>query len=413
VRLLLDVSAVPARPVGAGVYTCRLAGALDRLGECDLHLLARRGDSERWREFAPGATVHGVVPPPRPARLAWEQVRAPALADQLGVDVWHGPHYTIPLRLRVPAVTTVHDLTFLKHPEWHERSKVVFFRKMIPASAARAAAIVAVSEATAKAIGDVLEPAAPVLTIAHGVDHDRFRPAPIGNPADLAALDPVGVRPPYIAFVGTIEPRKAVPTLVEAFARLAGDHPDLRLVVAGADGWGTEEARAAIAASGLATRIVRVRWVPDEALPALLRQAAAVAYPSHEEGFGLPALEALACGAPLVTSAESPMAEVAGPAALLVPPGNAGALAWALNRVLTDAELADRLRHDGPKSAAPYTWEASARLHLDAYRLAIKVAEERVGGAEATGRRSTVPLGAQERQNGWARRLLPGRRGHR
>jgi glycosyltransferase involved in cell wall biosynthesis len=376
VRLLLDVSAVPARPVGAGVYTCHLSGALDRLGECDLHLLARRGDGERWREFTPGATVHAVVPPPRPARLAWEQVRAPALADRLGVDVWHGPHYTIPLRLRVPAVTTVHDLTFLEHPEWHERSKVVFFRKMIPASAARAAAIVAVSEATAFAIGQVLEPAAPVLTIAHGVDHDRFRTAPLGNPADLAALDPLGVRPPYLVFVGTIEPRKAVPTLVEAFARLAGDHPDLRLVLAGADGWGTEEARAAITASGVATRILRVRWVPDEALLALLRQAAAVAYPSHEEGFGLPALEALACGAPLVTSADSPMAEVAGPAALLVPPGNAGALAWALNRVLTDAELADRLRQEGPRSAAPYTWEASARLHLDAYRLAIKVAEE-------------------------------------
>jgi glycosyltransferase involved in cell wall biosynthesis len=376
VRLLLDASAVPPRPAGAGVYTCRLAAALDRLGECDLHLLARRDDADRWPEIAPGATVHAVVPPPRPARLAWEQLRAPALAARLGVDVWHGPHYTVPLRLRVPAVTTIHDLTFFEHPEWHERSKVLFFRRMIPASTARAAAIVAVSGATAEAVEEALKPAAPVLTIAHGVDHDRFHPAPLGAPADLTALDPLGVRPPYIAFVGTIEPRKAVPTLVEAFARLAGDHPGLRLVLAGRDGWGTEEARAAIAASGVATRIVRVRWVPDGALPALFRQAAAVAYPSHEEGFGLPALEALACGAPLVTSAESPMAEIAGPAALLVPPGNAGALAWALNKVLTDTEIGDRLRREGPQSAAPYTWEASARLHLDAYRLAVKVAEE-------------------------------------
>ena len=376
-RLLLDVSAVPPRPAGAGVYTCRLAAALDGLGECDLHLLARRNDAARWHELAPKGTVHAVVPAARPARLAWEQLRAPALAARLAIDVWHGPHYTVPLRLTVPAVTTIHDLTFFEHPEWHERSKVVFFRKMIPASAARAAAIVAVSGATAEAIAEALEPEAPVLTIAHGVDHGRFRPAPAGDPADLAVLDPLGVRPPYIAFVGTIEPRKAVPTLVEAFARLAGDHPGLRLVLAGADGWGTEEARAAVAASGVATRIVRVRWAPDEALPALLRQAQAVAYPSHEEGFGLPALEALACGAPLVTSAESPMAEIAGPAALLVPPGNAGALAWALNRILTDEELADRLRREGPKSAAPYTWDASARLHLDAYRLAVKVAEER------------------------------------
>jgi glycosyltransferase involved in cell wall biosynthesis len=376
VRLLLDASAVPARPAGAGVYTCRLAGALDHLGECDLHVLARRNDADRWQEIAPGATIHPVVPPARPVRLAWEQIKAPKLATDLGIDVWHGPHYTVPLRLRVPAVTTIHDLTFFEHPEWHERSKVLFFRRMIPASTARAAAIVAVSSATAEAIEEALEPVAPVLTIAHGVDHDRFHPAPLGAPADLAALDSLGVRPPYIAFVGTIEPRKAVPTLVQAFARLAGDHPGLRLVLAGGDGWGTEEARAAIAASGVATRIVRVRWVPDEALPALFRQAAAVAYPSHEEGFGLPALEALACGAPLVTSAETPMAEIAGPAALLVPPGNAGALAWALNRVLSDTELGDRLRREGPRSAAPYTWEASARLHLDAYRLAVKVAEE-------------------------------------
>jgi len=383
VRLLLDVSAVPARPAGAGVYTCRLAAELDRLGECDLHLLARRGDADRWTALTPGATVWAVVPSARPARLAWEQVRAPALAAGLGIDVWHGPHYTIPLRLRVPAVTTIHDLTFFAHPEWHERAKVVFFRRMIPASTARAAAIVAVSGATAEAIEEVLEPEAPVVTIAHGVDHRRFRPGPPGDPTDLAVLDPLGVRPPYVAFVGTIEPRKAVPTLVEAFARLAGDHPDLRLVLAGADGWGTEEARAAVAASGVATRIVRVRWAPDEALPALLRQAAAVAYPSHEEGFGLPALEALACGAPLVTSTESPMAEIAGSAALLVPPGNAGALAWALNRIVTDTGVAARLRQEGPKAAAAYTWEASARLHLDAYRLAVKVAEEQVGAPAA------------------------------
>jgi glycosyltransferase involved in cell wall biosynthesis len=377
VRLLLDVSAVPARPGGAGVYTARLAEALDRLGTCELHLLARRGDGGRWSRLAPGAAVHAVVPGARPVRLAWEQVRAPGLAARLGIDVWHGPHYTVPLRLRVPAVTTIHDLTFFDHPEWHQRSKVAFFRRMIPAGVGRAAAIVAVSGATARAIDEVLEPAAPVLTIAHGVDHDRFRPGPAGDRDDLAVLDPLGVRPPYVAFVGTVEPRKAVPTLVEAFARLAGDHSDLRLVLAGADGWGTEDARAAIAASGVATRIVRVRWVPDHALPALLRQAAAVAYPSHEEGFGLPALEALACGAPLVTTAESPMAEVAGAAALLVPAGNAGALAWALNRVLTDPEVADRLRRGGPAAAAPYTWETSARLHLDAYRLAVKVGEER------------------------------------
>ncbi len=369
-RLALDVSAVPARPVGAGVYTVNLVRALAALGEAELHLVARRGDGDRWAAVAPDANCHTVVPGPRPARLVWEQARASALAAGAGTDVWHGPHYTLPLRLRRPAVVTIHDLSFFEHPEWHERSKVVFFRRMIRAAVARAAAIVAVSGATADAVGDLLAPRAPVLTIPHGVDHGRFRPGRPGDAGDLRLLAGLGVRPPYLAFVGTLEPRKAVPVLVEAFARLAGEHPELRLVLAGRDGWGTEAVRTAVAGSGVATRVLRVRWVPDGALPPLLRQAAAVAYPSLEEGFGLPALEALACGAPLVTTAGSPMAELAGDAALAVPAGNAGALTWALRRILDDDDTRARLRRAGPETAATYTWEASAKAHLEAYRLA-------------------------------------------
>lgn len=376
-RLLLDVSAIPTRPLGAGTYVVNLVPALAAAGGVDLHLLARRGDHERWEQLAPAAACHPLVPSPRPARLAWEQARAEALARRLGVDVWHGPHYTLPLRLRPPAVLTVHDLTFFDHPEWHERAKVAFFRPMTRAAAARAAVLVAVSPATARRLDEVLRPAAPVLTIPHGVDHIRFRPASPGDPADLAALRPLGVRPPYIAFVGTMEPRKAVPTLVDAFAQVAPKRPDLRLVLAGRDGWGTAAVREAVAGSGVATRVLRVRWVPDEALPALLRQAEAVAYPSLEEGFGLPALEALACGAALVTSAGSPMAALAGDAALTVPPGDAATLAGALERLLDDPGLQGCLRRAGPEAARSYTWEASARRHLEAYRLAAR------GGAGA------------------------------
>jgi len=372
VRLLLDVSAIPARPVGAGVYVLNLDRALEALGEADLHLLARRDDGHRWAGLAPRAICHPVVPTSRPARLAWEQARAGAFAARLGIEVWHGPHYTAPLVLGCPSVVTIHDLTFFDHPEWHQRAKVAFFRPMIRAAARRAGVLVAVSGATAERIEEVLDPEVPVLTIPHGVDHARFHPTEPGDPADLAALRPLGVRPPYIAFVGTMEPRKAVPIVVEAFARLAATRPELRLVLAGRDGWGTEAVRAAVSASGVATRVARVRWVPDEALPALLRQAEAVAYPSLEEGFGLPALEALACGAALVTTVGSPMAEVAGDGALLVPAGNAGALAWALERLVDDASLRHRFRQGGPIAARPFTWETSARRHLDAYRLALK-----------------------------------------
>jgi glycosyltransferase involved in cell wall biosynthesis len=270
----------------------------------------------------------------------------------------------------VPAVVTVHDLTFFDHPEWHERSKVAFFSPMLRISARRARALIAVSEHTAARLRARLAPTAPVVVAPHGVDHDRFRPAPRGDAEDLARLRGLGVQPPYVAFAGTLEPRKNVPALIAAFAAVADAHPTLRLVIAGRDGWGAVAVRDAAAASGVTTRIIRSGWLPGPALAAFYRQSEVVVYPSHEEGFGLPALEALACGAALVTTTGSAMAEVVGDAARLVPPDDAGALRDALAAVLGDPALAAGLRAAGPAQAAPFTWEHSIARHLDAYRLA-------------------------------------------
>jgi glycosyltransferase involved in cell wall biosynthesis len=376
-RLLLDVSAVPDRPAGAGVYTIELARQLAARDDLDLVLLCRLDDAARWRALAPAAEVAPEVPASRPARLVWEQAVAPRLARRLGVDLWHGPHYTMPLRLAVPAVVTVHDLTFFDHPEWHERSKVVYFRQMIRAAAARAAGTVAVSRFTAARLAEVAAPRAPVTVAPHGVDHERFSPPPADPAAragveasDWALLAPHGIRDPYVAFQATLEPRKDVPTLVRAFAAIARDHPDLQLVLAGGDGWGAAQVRDAVARSGAASRILRPGYLPDPAVPALFRRAAAVAYPSLVEGFGLPVLEAMACGAPVVTTTGSATEEVAGDAALLVAPGDAPALARALRAVLDDPPVAARLRAAGPARAAPFTWEASAAVHVAAYEAA-------------------------------------------
>ena len=233
-RLLLDVSAVPARPVGAGVYTIEVARRLTAAEGIDLTLLTRRTDGARWAEIAPGARTVAEVPDRRPERLVWEQRRAPQLARRIGVDLWHGPHYTMPLRLDAPAVVTVHDLTFFDHPEWHERTKVAYFRRMIRASVRRATGILAVSDHTARRLAAVLAPDRPVTVANHGVDHDRFTVAADPD-ADRARLAHLGIAEPYVAFVGTIEPRKDVPALVTAFARLADARPALRLVVAGAE----------------------------------------------------------------------------------------------------------------------------------------------------------------------------------
>jgi glycosyltransferase involved in cell wall biosynthesis len=375
VRVLLDVSAVPARPVGAGIYTVALASGLAAHDEVELHLLTRGNDTDRWDTIAPGAEVHGAVPARRPARIAWEQARGGSLAKRVRPDVWHGPHYTMPpgsgpLRVDAPCVVTIHDLTFFDHPEWHERSKVVFFRRMIRASARRAAVLICVSAYTADRLRALTDPRGDVIVAHHGVDHERFSTA--GSVAtDLAALAPHGIEPPYIAFASTIEPRKNVPALVEAFSVVAATRPDLRLVLAGGDGWGARAAREAIAASGVATQVVRPGYIASETLAAFFRRADVVAYPSFEEGFGLPALEGLACGAPVVTSAGSALAEVVGDAALTVAPDDPSALAAALATVLDDPDVAARLRAAGPVRAAQFTWERCVDQHVDAYRRAV------------------------------------------
>ncbi len=376
-RLLLDVSAVPDRPVGAGYYTLNLASHLVRRDDVETNLLCRQRDGARWEALAPGASVHPEVPAGRPARLVWEQTRAAALARSLDIDVWHGPHYTMPLRLTVPAVVTVHDLTFFEHPEWHERGKVAYFRPMIRAAVRRAAAVVAVSGDTADRLRRLAPPAGPIVVAPHGVDHARFTPA--GDAAaDDALLAAHGIRAPFIAFTGTIEPRKGLPTLVEAFARIAADHRTLRLVIAGGDGWGSDEVRDAIASSGVSTRVLRPGYLPDSAVAPLFRRAAVVAYPSLAEGFGLNALEALACGAPLVTTTGSALDEVVGDAALRVMPGDADELADALREALRP-EVADRLRAAGPTRAAGFTWERSVDRHVEAYGLAASSVVARTG----------------------------------
>jgi glycosyltransferase involved in cell wall biosynthesis len=214
------------------------------------------------------------------------------------------------------------------------------------------------------------DPQGEVLVIPHGVDHERFTPD--GDAAkDRALLGTHGITPPYLAFAGTIEPRKNLPALVAAFATISDAHPAVRLVLAGGDGWGTKQTRAAIAESGVATRILRPGYLAGETLVALFRHAEAVTYPSLEEGFGLPALEALACGTPLVTSAGTALGEVAGDAALLVPPTDEAALAEALATVLDDPDTTARLRAAGPARAAQFTWSASVESHASAYRRAV------------------------------------------
>lgn len=377
--LALDVSAVPAQPAGAGHYTLALARSLAARTEVELTLVARRGDEDRWLDLAAKSSdtahalpvVRGAVPASRPGRLAFEQVGLAAVLRRLAVQVHHGPHYTMPARAPVPCAVTIHDCTFFDHPEWHLRSKAAFFRRAIRHAARQAGALICVSQVTAERLQASCEVRAPVIVAPHGVDHGRFSPDEPTEGTDRALLGSlrVPVDRELIVFVGTLEPRKGLVPLVDAFEHLAGARPDAVLVLAGQPGWGMQETEQALASARHADRIIRTGYVPDEAIPALLRQAAVVAYPALEEGFGLPALEALACGAPLVTTEGTAMAELAEGAALLVPPGDVAALADALVNALDQGRHTDR-REQGIRVAAARTWDASAGLHLRAYEVA-------------------------------------------
>lgn len=368
VRVSIDVSAVPPAPAGAGRYTLGLVRALCGRDDVALSLVARGDDAARWAGLAPQARIRAVAPSPRPARLLWEQARMPRVLAGLGVDLHHGPHYTMPEMASLPRVVTVHDLTVFDHPEVHERSKVLFFRHAIRAASRRADALICVSESTAARLRSLLSPSAPVYVVHHGIDHERFTPHEPDSGSDAAVLEGLGIRTPFALSLGTVEPRKDLPSLVRAFDLICDAHPGLSLVIAGMSGWGSEAMGRAVESARHGGRVVRTGYVADDAVPALLRSAAAVAYPAIEEGFGLPALEALACGAPLVTTAGSAMEEVAGNAALLVPPGDTEALAGALDMLVRRDEGLEARRERGLEAAAPYTWEACAAGHTEVYR---------------------------------------------
>jgi glycosyltransferase involved in cell wall biosynthesis len=365
-RVAVDATAVPVRLTGAGIYVARVLAALAARDDLEIHAFCAPGLAGVLA--APGLRLTPVraAGAGRPARIAWTQLLAGGAARRAGADLLHGVHYELPLRARLPQVVTVHDLTLLTHPEWHERAKVRYFGWALRRAVTAATRVLCVSATTAADLADRLDVPADHLDVTPlGTD---LGPAGPGQVADLRRR--LGLEGPYLLGLGTVEPRKDLPALVRAFAALATELPH-RLVLAGLSGWGVGELAAAVAASGVADRILLPGYVPEADKAALLTGADVFAYPSRYEGFGLPVLEAMACGTPVVTTTGGSLPEVAGDAATLIEPGDTAALAAALARLATDPAARRDAAERGRRRAAAFTWDRCAELTAAAYSRAV------------------------------------------
>jgi glycosyltransferase involved in cell wall biosynthesis len=307
---------------------------------------------------------------PRPIRLLFQQLAMPALALASRLDVVHSPSFIMPmLRGRQRHLLTVYDMTSFSRPECHEPlRRSAAYRRAIVASLRRAHLVSVPSRATRDRVVEYVPgiDGRRLRLVPPGLD-ERFRPRPDDEVAEVRARH--RLTRPYVLYLGTLEPRKNLPRLVRAFARAvrsAGRPEDL--VLAGRPGWEAAPLEAAIEGSGLGDRVRRLGYVEAADLPALLTGATLFVYPSLEEGFGFPPLEAMACGVPTLAGDTTSLAENLRGAAELVPPTDVDALAAAMARLLADPERRAGLREQGIERAARFSWRATAAATIGCYR---------------------------------------------
>jgi glycosyltransferase involved in cell wall biosynthesis len=300
-------------------------------------------------------------------RRKWWAIGLPLFLRQKAIDVFHGTNYEVPLWSRKRNVLTIHDLSLQLHPEFHEVKLVRRARRRLPLMIRSAALIIAVTESMKSEICEHFGVRSDRVVVTPEAPRQTFRPLAVSE--TLATRERLGIGSDFILSVGTIEPRKNLLTLARAFDRILRT-TSLRpqLVIAGGKGWLMDDFYSFIKVSGIGDRVRLIGYTSDDDLRALYSSCRVCVYPSLYEGFGLPPLEAMACGAPLITSRIPAIAETVGNAALLVDPLNVEELADTIVRVWNDQAERDRLSQIGIARATQFTWERTAKLTLEVYR---------------------------------------------
>jgi glycosyltransferase involved in cell wall biosynthesis len=372
--LRIGFDATPAVRQGGGIgrYTrelLRALGATDTQNRYSLYYASPAGrPRQALPALPPNFKVRGLPFDDVWFARVWQRAQVPLPVELITgrLDLFHSPDFTLPpVRRGTRTLLTVHDLSFVRDPDSAVPVLRDYLNKVVPRSVARADHVLADSAATRDDILALYGPTPEKVTVLYSGVNEVFQPV-----SDAARLSAVRERyalggAPFVLAVGTLQPRKNYARLIQAFADLP--QRELNLVIAGGRGWLYDSIFAEVERLGLGQRVIFPGFVTDEDLPALYSAAVVLAYPSIYEGFGLPILEAFACGTPVVTSNASCLPEVAGEAALKVPPTDVAALAEALNRALTDSALRTRLIAAGRERARLFGWDKAAQTLMQTF----------------------------------------------
>jgi glycosyltransferase involved in cell wall biosynthesis len=370
-RVGIDGYPLSEARTGVGHYTLELARALALISTADQFELVspvtfdQAALAELERSDLPNLST--TNPRASSIRGHWWSIGLPLYARRAGFDLFHGTNFDVPLWKRGRSVVTIHDLSALLHPEKHRSRLVRRARLRLPLVVRMADRIITPTESIKREVCDRLGVKPEKVVAIHSAARASFRPLSFAQTADVRRR--LGVEDDFLLFVGTLEPRKNLLTLLRAFEQIVS-RTSLRpqLVIAGGEGWLMDDLFAFIRNSNLSDRLLLTGYLSDAELRALYSSCRIFIYPSVYEGFGLPPLEALACGAAVIGGRIPSLQEVLGDAARLVAPLDVEALAQSIIELLEDEHERQRLVAGGPEHAAKFSWERTARETLDVYR---------------------------------------------
>lgn len=362
-----------SKDTGVGIYTTRLIeNLIIAEQEVDFVLFSSYG-IDLPREYLRDGVELILSPFPlnsNSLRIIWEQSVLPMRVKKCGCDIFHYPDHTASLLMGVnPTIITVHDLAFLRFPQTFDLARAIYKKMVINRSVGIANRIIAVSSFTKHEIVNLLDVDPDKVSIVYNGVSPMFRELDREEARDRLSYLIPGLKKDYLLFVGTLEPRKNIITLIHSYNLLRKQGKiDAQLVIVGSRGWLYDKMFKEIDKSSLADDILFTGYVTNEQLVMLYNGANFLIYPALYEGFGLPVLEAMACGIPVITSDRSSLSEVAGNAAMKIDPNSEEDIADAMAKLYQDKELREKYRQRGLERAKMFSWKETARQTLEVYK---------------------------------------------